>query len=93
VVRLQPGTVGTAASLDEESHSALLLEHPQYTRPASFRGMEVPQVLRNGHHAVIDRWRHEQQVQRTRERRPDLYQRWLEQGGGADDASGQGECP
>lgn len=93
VVRLLPGTVGTAASLDDESHSALLLEHPQYTRPASFRGMEVPQVLRNGHHAVIASWRHAQQLQRTRERRPDLYQRWLEQGGGAQDASAPGECP
>ena len=76
VVRLLPGTVGTAASLDEESHSTLLLEHPHYTRPASFRGMEVPAVLRSGDHGAIARWRAEQQQQRTRERRPDLYARW-----------------
>jgi len=80
VVRLLPGTVGTAASLDEESHSTLLLEHPHYTRPASFRGMEVPAVLRSGDHGAIARWRAEQQQQRTRERRPDLWQRWTESG-------------
>jgi len=76
VVRLLPGTVGTAASLDEESHSTLLLEHPHYTRPATFRGMEVPAVLRSGDHGAIARWRAEQQQLRTRERRPDLWQRW-----------------
>ncbi|MCS5692561.1 tRNA (guanosine(37)-N1)-methyltransferase TrmD [Cyanobium sp. FGCU-6] len=77
VVRLLPGTVGTAASLEEESHSALLLEHPQYTRPAEFRGMEVPPVLRSGDHGAIARWRAEQQRLRTAERRPDLHARWL----------------
>jgi tRNA (guanine37-N1)-methyltransferase len=76
VVRLLPGTVGTAASLEEESHSALLLEHPHYTRPAEFRGMAVPEVLRSGDHGAIARWRQEQQRQRTRQRRPDLYARW-----------------
>ncbi len=76
VVRLLPGTVGTAASLDEESHSTLLLEHPHYTRPAAFQGMEVPAVLRSGDHGAIARWRAEQQQQRTAERRPDLYARW-----------------
>ena len=76
VVRLLPGTVGTAASLEEESHSAGLLEHPHYTRPAEFRGMAVPEVLRSGDHGAIARWRFEQQQQRTRERRPDLYARW-----------------
>ncbi|MBM5801370.1 MAG: tRNA (guanosine(37)-N1)-methyltransferase TrmD [Cyanobacteria bacterium K_DeepCast_35m_m2_023] len=79
VVRLLPGTVGTAASLDDESHSAGLLEHPHYTRPAEFRGMAVPEVLRSGDHGAIARWRHEQQQQRTRERRPDLYARWQAQ--------------
>ena len=77
VVRLLPGTVGTPASLEEESHSSLLLEHPHYTRPAVFREMEVPEVLRSGDHAAIARWRQEQQQQRTRERRPDLHERWL----------------
>lgn len=76
VVRLLPGTVGTAACLDDESHSALLLEHPHYTRPASFRDMSVPEVLRSGDHGAIARWRQEQRQQRTRERRPDLYSRW-----------------
>ena len=78
VVRLLPGTVGTAASLEEESHSALLLEHPQYTRPAEFRSMEVPAVLRSGDHGAIARWRAEQQRLRTAERRPDLHARWLQ---------------
>ena len=81
VVRLLPGTVGSAASLEEESHSDLLLEHPHYTRPAGFRGLEVPQVLRSGDHGAIARWRSEQQQQRTRERRPDLWHRWLRERG------------
>ena len=76
VVRLLPGTVGTAESLVEESHSALLLEHPHYTRPAEFRGMVVPEVLRGGNHAAIEAWRQQQREQRTRQRRPDLYARW-----------------
>ena len=79
VVRLLKGTVGTAASLEEESHSSLLLEHPHYTRPANFRGQEVPEVLRSGDHGAIANWRAEQQKKRTRERRPDLFARWLEQ--------------
>ena len=79
VVRLLPGTVGTAASLVEESHSDLLLEHPHYTRPASFRGQEVPPVLRSGDHGAIARWRQEQQVARTRERRADLLALWQAQ--------------
>jgi len=77
VVRLLPGTVGTAASLVEESHSAVLLEHPHYTRPAEFRGQRVPDVLRSGDHAAIKAWRQQQREQRTRERRPDLHARWL----------------
>ena len=75
-VRLRPGTVGTADSLVEESHSAGLLEHPHYTRPASFREMEVPAVLRSGDHGAIARWRAEQQQQRTQQRRPDLWAQW-----------------
>ncbi len=81
VVRLLPGTVGTAASLEEESHSALLLEHPHYTRPAEFRGLAVPAVLRSGDHGAIARWRAEQQRLRTRQRRPDLYARWQREQG------------
>ena len=79
VVRLLPGTVGTEACLEEESHSALLLEHPHYTRPADFRGMTVPDVLRSGDHGAIARWRGQQQQERTQQRRPDLYARWQEQ--------------
>jgi tRNA (guanine37-N1)-methyltransferase len=84
VVRLLPGTVGTAACLEEESHSQLLLEHPHYTRPAEFRGMAVPQVLRSGDHGAIARWRADQQQQRTRSRRPDLWARWLEEAAAAE---------
>lgn len=76
VVRLLPGTVGTPDSLVQESHSAGLLEHPHYTRPAVFRDMAVPEVLRSGDHGAIARWRAEQQGQRTRERRPDLWAAW-----------------
>ncbi len=79
VVRLLPGTVGTESCLEDESHSALLLEHPHYTRPAEFRSMEVPAVLRSGDHGAIARWRHDQQVDRTRDRRPDLYALWEQQ--------------
>jgi tRNA (guanine-N1)-methyltransferase len=79
VVRLLPGTVGTEACLEEESHSALLLEHPHYTRPADFRGMTVPDVLRSGDHGAIARWRAQQQQQRTSERRPDLFASWQAQ--------------
>ena len=79
VVRLLPGTVGTAASLVEESHSDWLLEHPHYTRPAEFRGMTVPDVLRSGDHAAIEDWRQAQREERTQERRPDLHQCWKEQ--------------
>ena len=76
-VRLLPGTVGKEESLKLESFEAGLLDYPQYTRPAVFRDWEVPDVLRSGNHAEIERWRHEQQVQRTRDRRPDLYEQWL----------------
>jgi tRNA (guanine37-N1)-methyltransferase len=72
VVRLLSGALGSPDSAGDESHSAGLLEYPQYTRPAAFRGWRVPDVLLSGHHAAIDRWRREQAVARTRTRRPDL---------------------
>ncbi|MBW4618903.1 MAG: tRNA (guanosine(37)-N1)-methyltransferase TrmD [Cyanosarcina radialis HA8281-LM2] len=72
VVRLLPGTVGKEESLKAESFETDLLDYPQYTRPAEFRGWKVPEVLLSGNHAAIDRWRREQQIQRTRDRRPDL---------------------
>ncbi|HEY9617166.1 MAG TPA: tRNA (guanosine(37)-N1)-methyltransferase TrmD [Microcoleaceae cyanobacterium] len=78
VTRLLPGTVGKEESLKAESFEQELLDYPQYTRPPVFRDWPVPQVLLSGNHAAIAQWRHEQQVQRTRDRRPDLYQRWLE---------------
>ena len=75
--RLLPGVLGNEASTLEESHSAatgVLLEYPQYTRPAEFRGARVPEVLAGGNHAEIARWRRAQSVARTRERRPDLWE-------------------
>jgi tRNA (guanine37-N1)-methyltransferase len=71
VIRLLPGAI-EAASVADESFSDGLLEYPQYTRPAVFRGMDVPAVLTSGDHAAVDRWRREQARVRTRERRPDL---------------------
>ncbi|MFN3866076.1 MAG: tRNA (guanosine(37)-N1)-methyltransferase TrmD [Demequina sp.] len=72
ITRLIPGFMGNAHSIVEESHSDGLLEYPSYTRPASWRGLDVPEVLLSGHHAKIAQWRHEQQLERTRDRRPDL---------------------
>lgn len=72
IVRLIPGVIGNADSLVEESHSDGLLEYPSYTKPASWRGFDVPEVLLSGNHALIAKWRHEQQVERTRQVRPDL---------------------
>lgn len=72
VARLVPGVMGNAGSADEESYASGLLEYPQYTRPASFRGWDVPSVLRSGDHGAVRRWRHAQALRRTLERRPDL---------------------
>jgi tRNA (guanine37-N1)-methyltransferase len=77
VLRLLPGTVAKEDSLKFESFEAGLLDYPQYTRPADFRGWEVPEILRSGNHGEIERWRKAQQIQRTCDRRPDLYQQWL----------------
>ena len=74
--RLWPGVLGNEESTREESHADGLLEYPQYTRPAEFRGAAVPEVLAGGNHAEIARWRHERAVERTRARRPDLYEAW-----------------
>jgi len=72
VVRLVPGALGDDESSHDESFSHGLLEYPQYTRPADFRGMKVPEVLMSGNHAEIARWRAQQATLRTQERRPDL---------------------
>lgn len=76
VVRLMPGTVGKADSLKYESFQTDLLDYPQYTRPSEFRGWRVPDVLRSGDHGAIAQWREQQQIERTRQRRPDLFERW-----------------
>ena len=75
VTRLLPGALGDDESVQDESFSHGLLEYPQYTRPAEFRGMKVPEVLLSGHHAEIVKWRAEQARRRTEERRPDLLNR------------------
>lgn len=72
VARLLPGVVGNPASIDSESFRDGLLEEPVYTRPADFRGWEVPEVLLSGNHGLIEEWRKAQRLRRSRERRPDL---------------------
>ncbi|BDG35120.1 tRNA (guanine-N(1)-)-methyltransferase [Parageobacillus caldoxylosilyticus] len=88
VVRLLPGVLGNASSPVHDSFSSGLLEYPQYTRPADFRGMKVPDVLLSGNHRLIEEWREQQSLKRTFLRRPDLLEnypltekqkRWLEQ--------------
>ncbi len=78
VIRLLPGTVGKADSLKFESFENGLLDYPQYTRPANFRGWRVPDVLLSGNHEAIACWRREQQLQRTQTRRPDIWELWQE---------------
>ena len=72
IARLIPGVIGNAESVIEESHSDGLLEYPSYTKPSSWRGFEVPEILLSGNHAAIAAWRKEQQIERTRRIRPDL---------------------
>ena len=79
VVRLLPGTVGKVESLKIESFETDLLDYPQYTRPAEYRGRKVPEVLRSGNHKLIDEWRKAEQIKRTRERRPDLWEKFQNQ--------------
>lgn len=74
VTRLLPGVLGDDESSQDESFSGGLLEYPQYTRPAEFRGMTVPEVLVSGDHAAIEKWRREQAEVQTRQRRPDLLE-------------------
>ncbi|MFM6026210.1 MAG: tRNA (guanosine(37)-N1)-methyltransferase TrmD, partial [Dolichospermum sp.] len=79
VMRLLPGTVGKEESLKTESFEESLLDFPQYTRPANFRGWKVPDVLLSGNHGKIARGRFQQQVERTALRRPDLLKKWQEE--------------
>jgi tRNA (guanine37-N1)-methyltransferase len=74
IARLIPGVIGNAESLAEESHTDGLLEYPSYTKPASWRGLDVPEILRGGNHAEIAKWRKEQSLERTRAVRPDLLE-------------------
>ncbi|NIK58075.1 tRNA (guanosine(37)-N1)-methyltransferase TrmD [Kribbella shirazensis] len=88
VARLLPGVIGNPESLAEESHSGDgLLEYPVYTKPPSWRGHDVPEVLLSGNHGLIAQWRHEESVRRTAERRPDLLAAWGDVLAGKDEAS------
>jgi tRNA (guanine37-N1)-methyltransferase len=77
VARLLPGVLGDATSALDESHAGGLLEYPQYTRPPTMHGWEVPSSLLSGNHAAIARWRRKESLRRTRARRPDLFATWL----------------
>jgi tRNA (guanine37-N1)-methyltransferase len=76
-VRLVPGVLGKAESLSEESFEDGLLEHPQYTRPRTFEGLDIPEVLLSGDHKKVAGWRQKMREETTRERRPDLWDRYL----------------
>lgn len=76
VIRLLPGTVGKTDSLKYESFESPLLDYPQYTRPAQFREWAVPPVLMSGNHGAIAQWRKQQQIERTQQRRPDLFEQF-----------------
>lgn len=77
VIRLLPGVMGKEASGDEESFESGLLEYPHYTRPQVFEGREIPEVLTSGHHGRVEAWRREEAEKLTRERRPDLWEKYL----------------
>ncbi len=85
VIRLQSGALGKDESAHEESFNDGLLEYPQYTRPREYGGMTVPEILVSGDHAKIDAWRLDQARERTRQRRPDLWERYLERHPGVSD--------
>jgi tRNA (guanine37-N1)-methyltransferase len=76
-VRLAPGVLGNIDSTLEESFEDGLLEHPQYTRPRTFEGLDIPEVLLSGDHKKIDQWRRRMREETTRERRPDLWEAHL----------------
>lgn len=76
VSRKIDGTLGRIESAEEDSFSNGLLEYPHYTKPREYRGLEVPEVLLNGNHALIEEYRHNEQLKRTKERRPDLYKKY-----------------
>ena len=80
VSRLCDGVLADESCYTEESHYSGLLEYPQYTRPVEWHGMKVPDVLLSGHHANIQKWRHEKAVERTKELRPDMWEKYKENG-------------
>ncbi len=77
VCRLLPGVLKDDESFLKESHQGGLLEYPQYTRPEEYMGMRVPDVLLSGHHENVEKWRREQSLERTRDKRPDLYEKYM----------------
>lgn len=79
VSRKVDGTLGKIESAEDDSFSNGLLEYPHYTRPREYRGFKVPEVLLNGNHAEIEKYRYEQQIERTKSRRPDLYKNFLQE--------------
>ncbi len=78
ISRLVPGVLNNEDSAQTESFADGLLEYPQYSRPEEWHGKKVPPILLSGHHANVEKWRLEQSMERTKERRPDLWERWLE---------------
>lgn len=76
IVRLLPGAVNDAESVLEDSFMNDLLDAPHYTKPADFRGMTVPEILRSGNHALVKKWREQEAIEKTKVRRPDLYELW-----------------
>ena len=78
IARLVPGVLGNGVSADTESFDDGLLEYPQYSRPEVWRDKHVPEILLSGHHANVEKWRHEESLKRTKERRPDLYEAYME---------------
>ena len=93
VARLLPGVVGSMSSVMGDSFSSGLLDSPRYTRPREVRGRTVPDVLLSGNHENIARWRHEQALERTQARRPDIYRRWLESQAGSGDEGTESKKP
>ena len=81
VSRMQDGVLANSQCYEKESLSDGLLEHPQYTKPRVFEGLAVPEVLVNGHHALQENWKREQAIQRTKEKRPDLWEKWISEHG------------
>jgi len=77
ISRLVPGVLNNDVSAETESFSDGLLEYPQYTRPAQFKGKDVPEVLLSGHHGKIEAWRHEKSLERTKKFRPDMYEAYV----------------